>query len=226
MQRLNDLFPDWLTGTGIFNILDGLDGVALPWAEDIDPDSLDFEYHGNHSGMKLVAPLVWSLQDAGTLSQANMEKIANVLVSLYLVNWTKEYATLSAQYNPINNYEMTEQETGNNSATSSVTHTGTDNRSLSNPQTNTHEVYAFNSTAYAPSERDSITSTGTDNRTVNLTDGGTNSASYGRRLTRSGNIGVTTSQQMLQSERDLWRWTFFNDVVFPDIDRVLTINIY
>ena len=49
---------------------------------------------------------------------------------------------------------------------------------------------------------------------------------YDTTLTRSGNIGVTTSQQMIQSERDLWLWNFFQDVVFKDISKVLTLSIY
>lgn len=45
-------------------------------------------------------------------------------------------------------------------------------------------------------------------------------------LERSGNIGVTTSQQMITSERELYLWNFFERVVFPDIDRALTLKIY
>ncbi len=45
------------------------------------------------------------------------------------------------------------------------------------------------------------------------------------KLTRSGNIGVTTSQQMIQSERDLWIWNFV-DTVCRDLDSVLTCNIW
>lgn len=44
-------------------------------------------------------------------------------------------------------------------------------------------------------------------------------------LKRSGNIGVTTSQQMIQSERELWNWNFLESV-FEDIDRELTCNIW
>ena len=46
-----------------------------------------------------------------------------------------------------------------------------------------------------------------------------------RKLTRSGNIGVTTSQQMLESDIALWKWNFFYDV-FKDIDSVFTISTY
>ena len=42
---------------------------------------------------------------------------------------------------------------------------------------------------------------------------------------RHGNIGVTTNQQMLEDERKLWQWYFFN-YVFVDIDKFLTISVY
>ena len=78
----------------------------------------------------------------------------------------------------------------------------------------------------------SITESGTNSATGTNTETGTNRESGSNtdtrnyRLTRSGNIGVTTSQQMIESERNLWMWNFFDTVVYPDIDRVLTINMY
>ena len=55
---------------------------------------------------------------------------------------------------------------------------------------------------------------------------GTNTTTRNYRLTRSGNIGVTTSQQMIEQERNVWIWNFFREIVFPAVDRVLTIPIY
>lgn len=46
-----------------------------------------------------------------------------------------------------------------------------------------------------------------------------------RKLTREGNIGVTTSQQMIDSEVKL-RETKFWELVFKDIDSLLTLSIY
>lgn len=46
-----------------------------------------------------------------------------------------------------------------------------------------------------------------------------------RILTRSGNIGVTTSQQMLESEIELRRKLYF-DMVFEDVDKVVVINYW
>lgn len=53
----------------------------------------------------------------------------------------------------------------------------------------------------------------------------TENGSQDRTLTRHGNIGVTTSQQMLNSEIELWQWDFFSGV-FKDIDTILTIQTY
>ena len=43
--------------------------------------------------------------------------------------------------------------------------------------------------------------------------------------TRSGNIGVTTTQAMLTAEREVWMWNFF-DQVYKDIDSVLSLPFY
>lgn len=45
-------------------------------------------------------------------------------------------------------------------------------------------------------------------------------------LRRNGNIGVTTTQQMLESEIALWQWNFVSDFVFKCADKLLTIPIY
>lgn len=46
-----------------------------------------------------------------------------------------------------------------------------------------------------------------------------------RILKRHGNIGVTTSQQMIESELELRKKNFF-EIVFHDIDQYLTISVY
>lgn len=46
-----------------------------------------------------------------------------------------------------------------------------------------------------------------------------------RILTRTGNIGVTTSQSMISAERRLWLWNYF-DIIFNDVNKVLTLSVY
>lgn len=70
---------------------------------------------------------------------------------------------------------------------------------------------------------DDYTTTGTEsnnvdtNRTIKST--GT------EKLTRSGNIGVTTSQQMIESEISLRKLDIIN-MIYEDIDKVITIPYY
>ena len=128
--------------------------------------------------------------------------------------------------------------------TNTVTKTGTEQKTYNTQEidtgTQTTAMSGTNQTTYNTQETETGTQTtamsGTNQTTYNTQEtdtgtqgnvsGGSDTETRNYRLTRSGNIGVTTSQQMLESERQLWVWNFFRDVVFPDVDKVLTINIY
>lgn len=317
--RLNDVFADSFTN-GIFKYIHTISPI-VPWGDEIDATTLDIEYFGNISGQKNVSPLVKMLlkkSDTDTLTNEDISRLANVIYKMNITNWTKLHDTLEFEYNPISNYDMTENETSSgsegytkaNTGTQTTTHTGTqadaNTGTISTTHTGTQEtentgtittdhtgtqrtvdeasatgtgsgstergIYGFNSSTAVGDSEDSTAnststssegdSTRTDNltdeqtndtvetrtdnlsdlqtnnttstRTDNLTDGRTdnlsetNSGTHSdtRTLTRSGNIGVTTSQQMIESERELWKWNFIYNVVFPSIDKILTICTY
>ena len=80
-----------------------------------------------------------------------------------------------------------------------------------NSDIDTHQsIYGFNSETPVPTG-DSNTS---GSKLTNTTE-----------LTRSGNIGVTTSQQMLESELKLRQWNFI-DQIMEDVDSILCLKIY
>lgn len=214
MKMLNEYFPEWKTGGGIFDYLSEL---SVPWSE--SAALLNYQYHGNHSGQKYAAPIFDGIVSGAEITTEEKETLANVIWQMYGKNWVKEYATLSAEYNPIENYSMTESMT-NDKTVIDYGRTATTTPDLTT--TSNTGVYGFNSADAAPSETVTQTSTGTQS----AISGGSDTTTHNYTLTRSGNIGVTTSQQMLESERQLWAWNFFESVVFPDIDRVLTLNIY
>lgn len=115
-------------------------------------------------------------------------------------------------------YNLTETDSGTVSNNEDTTNTVTYNLTETDTGTKSTRTTGTDRTAYDTTETDTGTDvnaqTGTDTHTRNYT------------LTRTGNIGVTTSQQMIESERDLWMWRFFEDIVFPDIDRILTLSVY
>ena len=270
LYKLNEVFSTWQANLALFDRLNLLD---VPWKNDIDSMPLNYEYIGNRSGDKYCAPLVTKLLLNGVLPTTSINTLCNILFALYNTNWTKQYATLSAEYNPIENYNMTiteiehghvltrvlnttDERTPNitEERTDDLTHgkTGTETTSPDLTTTTDNGITGFNSQTdvhtgetqttntgtneieYNTSDTDSgtvtTTTTGTDTSTqtgsVTDTNSGTDTHTHNYELTRSGNIGVTTSQQMIQSEHELWKWNFFNDIVFPDIDRVLTLMIY
>ena len=239
--KLNDLFTDWYSSNGIFHYLDGHE---VPWTN--TDDFLDFEYHGNHSGGKFVSPLVRNLLNAdGELTSTERARLAMIIFNKFKDKWDKLYETLSLEYNPIENYRMVESETyektneGTNDYTRNRDVTGTDTGTVvidsDSSDDVTNQVYGFdngNPTNKDKSSESSSNDTTTTNNLANsenedITDSTETSdtENLDRTLTRSGNIGVTTSQQMIQSQRDLWMWNFF-DVVFKDIDSILTLKIY
>lgn len=302
--KVNDVFPNWIMGQGIFG---ALQNFPVPWASPDIHVALDIDYHGGHSGRKIISPLVSAVMSGDILSESEKTMIATSAMAIYGTNWAKEYATLSAQYDPIQNYKMVEElandtrvieygrnhtrtdnlehtKTGTETQAPNTTETRTDNlnhgktgtetqtpnttetRSPTLTRNVTNSVYGFNSSTASPADmqaetqggNEQVTRTGSDTLTHNVnetqtgtqqtqrtgqetlthnvTDADTGTQTYrdsgedtetrNYTLTREGNIGVTTSQQMLESERNLWLWNFFRDIVYPDIDKLLSLAVY
>lgn len=246
---LAEIFP--LTGTGIFSDLQNYD---VPWKDKNINADLDIAYIGNHSGDKVISPFIEKLlSDDGFLSTDARAKIASAIYTVCGQNWIKLYNTLNQEYNLLDNTDayITETTTseGNKDTTDTIKSTGTDetdhtgtieNKGSSSTNTNNNSgAYGFNSADAVNTD----TATGTegttadntetinnkDTETKNLQDDHTGNEKTTGTVTheqhRHGNIGVTTSQQMLEQERNLWRWYFY-DYVFADIDRFLTIKVY
>lgn len=230
-KRINEVMPEWLAG-GIFSALDSFD---VPW-KDLDIASqLDLQYHGNYSGQKIISPLVKTLLVDDEITSGNMELLGATIFTMFGDNWAKQWETLIVEYNPIENYSMVETMTDDTKVTDyGRTSTRTDNLTDTNRPNITNNTdnstHAFNSSSAVPTDemeqRTTGTNTDTHTGTQGYVDGGTDTETRNYELTRSGNIGVTTSQQMIESERKLRMWNFFEMVVFPDVDRVLTIKIY
>ena len=130
--------------------------------------------------------------------------------------------------------------TGTNTKTKTGSDTTGYNTQDANTGTQTLAKTGTDQTTYNTQDADTgtqtLAKTGTDQKTYNTQDAdtgtqtnaetGTDTHTRNYRLSRSGNIGVTTAQQMITQEREIRLWDFFHKVVFPDIDRVMTIQIY
>lgn len=105
VKTLIDAFPDWLSGDGIFSEMEN-----LPWEDEVSADLLDMDYFGNHSGWKKCSPLVYKLFDDNfTLSDTDREKLAALVTTKFLPNWTALWNTYHFEYNPLDDYDITEE---------------------------------------------------------------------------------------------------------------------
>ena len=143
------------------------------------------------------------------------------------ITWSRIYRASLLEYNPIENYNRTEKTTisddgsdthsGNDVSanTGSDSYTGTDTVTGSDGNTHVEKVTGYDSGTLAT--RGENTDSGTINRSNtsggSTTYGGRNTFTHGEKIDRenereidsniSGNIGVTTSQQMLEQEIDI-----------------------
>ena len=213
---LREAFPEWKDNKGIFEYIQN-----PPWQEAISPVQLNLEYFGNISGSKKVSPLVKQMMIDGVLDDSSRQSLALLISAKFRVNWTKLWETEVSEYNPVHNYNMTEESqrhgntSGQNNLTDETNHGRTSHTKMSH--------WGFNSQGSNPA--DETTSDEGGKTTVNHTGGVTSNSDETSNVHRYGNIGVTTSQQMIEAERNIRMWNYFNSV-YKDIDSVLAIRIY
>lgn len=300
--KLIEAFPRWFEG-GIFSRIGEMDDRFSEWANIVT----DFEYFAGRSGNKTISPLVENALKALNIETADEQIIdvaAVMLVSKYGGNWVRLWEVANAEYNPIENYSMVEEETPNITRTETPNITKTETPNITRTETpditttetpnitrtetpnvtvqteakqatdvivtsngsNASDVFGFNSAEPVPqaetnanasqhtqgdaesnTQNATRTETGTrqhtetgtrqhtetgtrqntETGTIQSTESGsrTETETGSRKLTRSGNIGVTTSQQMIESEIALRRWVFLESV-FADVDSMLTCPKY
>lgn len=294
--RLTDITPDWLISGGIFNYLNNFD---VPWKDLNMAKELDLDYYGNHSGDKIISPLLKKQLIDGKISEDKMNGVYAVVYYKNFKDWKYLWDAIFGEYNPIENYNMDESvmyrdgvtdngeiveskdsilygrtDTLTKSGTESSKRSGTEEHSYKNSNeltkdgthttttggTREHQTTQLGASGYQNDYQDkftnygetdkysnykegntTITGTKTDkftdfgdtlsfnNRTDTNTQSGTDTHSYNKTNTtktnRHGNIGVTTSQQMIESEIELRKKNFF-EIVYKDIDNIMTLDVY
>ena len=114
-------------------------------------------------------------------------------------SWDKLYKSMYLEYNPMWNVDANETETETNERDISRLHTGSNNETVN--LTNTESVQGFNSNEWSDSKKN--VNSGTDN--VAISNNETVDDDNERVLTkrRTGNIGVTASQDLIKKEREI-----------------------
>lgn len=195
------------------------------------------------------------IDDDGVVPSEARVMLAKILISKYLNNWNHLWETNVVVYSPIHNYDMHEERdlatTDDNvettdgelsrTGTEGLTHGMVESTQHGRTEDNVNYKYGLNTTVYQQNRSDENVSTeggtttttdsGTDTTTRNLVDSTDQTVTEDNEGTeheethRYGNIGVTTTQKLLQEERNLWLWNFF-DEVFNDLDKELALAFH
>lgn len=163
-------------------------------------------------------------------SNSNMVKQASDYIALYGKSHKYEYDklvdTLSLEYNPIENYSMTEK--GADTRTPNITQTnkGVNTNTVGVDTSITTGKTTFDkSDSFINDTKTTNTGTNTDTQDINTTVTTAGNEKTVHEFTKSGNIGVTTSQQMIQSERELAMFSVV-DMFVKAIADIVLIGVY
>lgn len=193
INQIVDIFTD--STAGIFNALESIaSGESFEWLE--NSEYLDIMYYVSHSGEKYASRFYLTMLE----HEKTIVDIAHIVFTKFSDKWKRVYDAMMMEYNPINNYDMVENEKVKTKITSSV--------DVNN------KTYGFNSSAPVPTDEGNSTTTTEGKADDNV-----------RELTRSGNIGVTTSAQLLAGELEV-RKNLFIEEVMKDIDSIMCLKIY
>lgn len=157
----------------------------------------------------------------GDAIKAFFAHVGKVAYSRFGSNWEKVYtAYFNGVYNPLENYDMTQTRTPLLDTTNT-----TSRKQETKIETNgSTSIVPFNDTEPTLTGESKGDSTTTEDKTKNevessITERGTDT------LTRHGNIGVMSSQDLLRQEIDI-RKLDFQKLIFRDLDKILLRNYY
>ncbi len=251
-MKLNEAFPDWYETAYIFRKMEQTD---FPWAD----ENLALDYFGNHSGEKLISPLIRAAlkkEDVTEVNNVIETTLYNILVKKYGNKWARIWEALTAEYDPLQNYDMTEVETPDltDTETPDITrvetpdirreHDADKNTQLSTTVSGstTTDAYGFNSAApvgvgEGGAESTETVSGDSDHNTEHYIDTETGTRTHtetgSRTTTHTGERTLTrsgnigvTTSQQMLEAEFEVRKYNFFETVYQDFDEVLTINKY
>lgn len=139
--------------------------------------------------------------------------------------WEKQYATTQFNYDPISNYDRNETWTDTdsriieNNRTPNLTNTFSNGRVITDKQNSFENAGFVDATQTETSGNDVSTTIGTDNN-VEM-----HSGNVVRTGHAYGNIGVTTSQEMIEQEREIVKYNMF-DIIIDNFQERFCLMIY
>ena len=153
---------------GIFSII--YNANAFEWLDSTMAAQFDYDYYLSYSSDKKISwtyQRLLELEAAGKIVSA-ISAVANIILNRHKDDWDKIYETMTAEYNPLDNYNYTEVETPD------ITKTRTSEFKTTTDSEN--NVYGFDTAAAdgVPLNKGNVTVSGSsDDNVTTDTEGGT-----------------------------------------------------
>ena len=217
-----------LTNGFIFKKIQTAYSSTFEWLTSDMALSLDEKLILEHSGDKKISTYygkLLELEEDSTIQDA-LQVVAKNVVLTYNDKWNKLHsAMITSDYNPLENYDMEQIETPD--VTKEKTIDVKTKMTTSSSGGSSTGVYGFNSPTSVPSsENEASTEVTVEGNNLDNVSHDLETETGTRELTRHGNIGVTTSQQMLESEIELRSNNNFMLMLLNDVSKVLCLSVY
>lgn len=189
-----------------------------------------FDLFQMYNADRLVFKQFPTTQNEVTKAITQITNYCTIFARTYQNKYNKLLATETLKYDPIENYSMTESGTDVRTPdlVSNTTASATSSGNATNSSTTSTGVTTYDNTADFINQNkgtdDTTTTTTAENTSTDkTTTTGTEKTTH--EFKRSGNIGVTTSQQMIQSEREVADFSALSQFV-TDIANIICLSIY
>lgn len=202
------------------------------------------DYYLQHSNAKTITPFYERLRkfisENDDISYTAEEYIGMQIRHRFKEKWEREYDMLyNSEYNPINDYDHTEQKIGDNTITTTFNTTVKDDGKTKTNITETHtgttanDIYGYNSVNPVGDNKSTVNNTDTtvgnpDDNTTENTNKKTGTETEGHdideTITKTGRYA--SASDLLEKEFDFRNRRKFFDIVFKDIDSIVCLQIY
>lgn len=145
-----------------------------------------------------------------------LSQCSSIVFSKYRDKWVKICNTFLLNYEKLEPYKMN---TSDNVSRDNTTKSNTKNSSSNS--TSKDGYYAFNSGTESNPVNDN-----SSNYSEAVSESTSSTNVKTRNISKSGNIGNKSNQELIKDDINLWMHFNFWDIIFADIDRVLCSYIY
>lgn len=139
--------------------------------------------------------------------------------------WQQLYDTTQYEYDPIANYDRTEHVVETTEGSTTGSSSGESSTTSSGSSSTTSKKTAYNSNTFVDSGKTESQGQQTDNSSDSAETSQERSDSRTLDSTVKGNIGTTTTQQMIQAQRDIVAFNIV-DYIINDFTKRFCVGVY